>query len=275
MLKMLNVHHHTGDAPTFTRTDPWSSSAALRLLAMALVFAVTADVGGWSPEATAADPVRAGRTFVIEFPHLRPDRRGDVAKMRVRIPDTYRSDQPVPLFIWLGGGNGTSNYGAGVRIADPEKFVLIGLPYPQGANDRRQATMVGDFRRIWAYHQAMLHELGKQIPNIDPDNVSVGGFSNGAHCIDGYLKMTGPSKFFNTFVIAEGGGYRSGRYGSAVRDKRVLVLWGDSSPHRSTGYRLARKLHAAGMDVTRMEMSGTRHSFPVDYQKEAGKWFLP
>ncbi len=240
-----------------------------------VVLALAAIVGGRCHEVAGDDPVRAGQTFEIEFPDLRVDRRGDVAKMRIRIPDDYRSDQLVPLFVWLGGGNGSSNYGPGARIADPEKYLLIGLPYPKGANDRRQSTMVGDFRRIWAYHTAMLRELAKRVPNIGPDNISIAGFSNGAHCIDGYLKMRGPSKFFNTFVITEGGGYRPGRYNTAAYDKRVLVMWGDRSPHKTVGYRLAQKLQRAGMEVSRFQMRDTGHAFPADYQKEAGEWFLP
>lgn len=72
----------------------------------------------------------------------------------------------------------------------------------------------------------------------------------------------------------QNGGYRSGRYASAVQGKRALVLWGDRSPHRSTGVRLARGLELAGMDVSRAEMRGTSHRFPVTYQEYANQWLL-
>lgn len=260
MFNLLSSHRPIQIVWRATR-EPWSA-AILFLLAMMVA------------TAGAAEPIQPGKAFVMEFPQLRVDRRGNMAQMRVRIPETYSPDEPVPLFVWLGGGAGSGNYGAGARIADPQRFVLIGLPYPMGANDRHQKTMVGEFRRIWGYHLTMMKTLTERVPNIDLTQVSIGGFSNGAHCIDGYLKMSEPAKLFNAFVIAEGGGYRSGRHASAVRGKRVLVLWGDKSPHRPTGKKLARRLNHAGMNVAAVEMHDTRHAFPITYQEHANEWLL-
>ena len=144
-----------------------------------------------------------------------------------------------PLFIWLSGGNGSHRVGTGYRIADPERFVLVGLIYPKVANDKYQETMVGDFSRIWSYHRAMLNALAQRVPNISPCHCALAGFSNGAHCIDGYLKMREPAELFSALIPVEGGGYRSGRYASQVCGKPVLVLWGERSSHRPTGPRLA------------------------------------
>lgn len=260
---------------------PWLRKAAtaslcLRLLATILVLtAVSFESNSHPVAATEPAPILPGQKFTIEFPQLALDRRGQVAKMQVRIPDTYNIHTRYPLFVWLSGGKGSHSIGASDRMADPQRFVLVGLPYPQGANDRYQDTMVGDFPRIWAYHRAMLKVLNQRVPNISSDRCVIAGFSNGGHCIDGYLKMYEPANVFSAFILIEGGGYRGGRYARKVQGKPVLVLFGDQSPNRRMGPKLTQSLRRAGMVVTSKKMKETGHSFPAAFREDVSQWLSP
>jgi hypothetical protein len=276
VLRTASAEHQLPPMPRHGRISPGARRAwyPAGVFLVSLLIDLGADIATTAIAAEPSGTLRPGETYTVEFPKLAPDRRGQVAKMQFRIPETYNARQLFPLFVWLAGGDGSHTIGAGYQIADPRRFVLVGLPYPQGADDKYQDTMVGDFPRIWKYHRAMLQELTRRVPNISPAHWAVGGFSNGGHCIDGFLKIHQPASTFAAFILVEGGGYRGGHYSSAVQGKPVLVAWGALSSHRPVAKNLAHRLKFAGMIVDTMEMQGVGHAFPANYQQLASQWFL-
>lgn len=219
--------------------------------------------------------LKPGEVLNIEFPDLGPDRRGNVTKMQVRIPDNYTTDKLFPMAVWLGGGSGGAHSNGVASLVDRRDFVLVGLPYPKGANDRYQATMVGNFPYIWRYHEQMLAALQKLVPNINPRFRMVAGFSNGAHCIDGLLRLPSgaPAEYYNVYVLVDGGGVRlTGRYPQHVLGQHLMVLWGDRSPNARWTPNVAASGRAAGMITNSVQMTATGHAFPKTYRAVVAEW---
>jgi hypothetical protein len=213
--------------------------------------------------------VQPGVTFTLSFPDLAKDRKGNTSEMEVSIPKSYDPNRIFPLLVWLGGGGGSSSIGPGASLVDPDKFILAGMPFPRGANNPNQSNMVGNFPVIWTYHRTMLKELLRVVPNISPDFRVLGGFSNGAHCIDGSMK--GAREYFSTFILAEGGGTDPASYPPS-RGCHIFVCWGSQSPSKAYVPTVSRKAAQAGMKVVTAEMKGEGHEFPEEYQKKVHDW---
>ncbi len=178
------------------------------------------------------------------------------------------------MFVWLAGGEGSLNLR--MDVVDPERFVLVALPYPQGAANPKQANMVGDFPAIWKYHATMLGALQQRVPNLSPLLRVIGGFSNGAHAIDGFLTLRAgeisPVAFaFNVYVMADGG-MAFGDY-SALRGKHLFVCWGEKGhTNKERCSVVVEKARAAGVLVEAVAMEDTGHAFPQPYAHRAGAW---
>ena len=134
------------------------------------------------------------------------------------------------------------------------------MPYPKGANNPGQANMVGNFPVMWRYHKAMLEELHRVIPNINLDFRVLAGFSNGGHCIDGVLGI-GATEYFNTFILADGGGAGGGGKYRPARGCHMFICWGEKSPNKAASPSVITKAKKAGMKIKAVEMKGTGHKF--------------
>jgi predicted peptidase len=151
--------------------------------------------------------VAPGASLKFDFPELTVDRKGALAACHLKLPANYDAAKKYPLVVWLGGGEGGNQPNGSFLPAGD--FILVGLPYPKGANNPKQANMVGDYGKVWAYHRFMLEEIAKVIPNLDRSRSIIAGFSNGGHSIDGMLRLSGSPKltdYFSTFIFADGGG---------------------------------------------------------------------
>ena len=220
-----------------------------------------------APAATAPE-LKPGGSFTLEFPDLPEDRRGEPAKVQVLLPTRYDPAQSYGLYVWLGGGDG--GHHANANVVDRTRFVCAGFPYPKGANNPKQANMVGDFPAIWAYHRPMLQELLRVVPNIHPRLRIIGGFSNGGHCIDGLLSVPSSDfrRHFGTVLLADGG--------VGVGDYRGLsfaaMFWGEQSPAKRIVPRCAALAKSAGVTLLAEEMPGVGHAFPREHEQRAAKW---
>ena len=218
--------------------------------------------------------VAPGATLRFDFPELTVDRKGALAACHLKLPAGYDAAKKYPLVVWLGGGEG-GNQPSGAFLPAGD-LILIGLPYPKGANNPRQTNMVGDYAKVWAYHRFMLEEVAKVVPNIDKPRSIIAGFSNGAHAIDGMLRLSGRpglTDYFGVFLFAEGGGtgYTSLGELNDLQGKFAYVCWGSEKGSNKPDTRhLPAALRTKGAAVTASEMAGVGHAFaPSEYTKIA------
>jgi len=196
---------------------------------------------GWPPRMCAGegeagqDPrVKPGARFSLAFPKLPKTQAGQEMTMEVRIPDGYNPRRQYGLLLWMDGGGGNASIGTGAALGDNAKFVLIGLPFPEGTTDPRQANMVGNPQKLWACYKPMLEELHRVVPNIAPWIRIASGYSNGGHALNALIEVTEFwQRHFNVYILAEGGqGQDEGKpfLNRVFAGRHIAVFWGDKSP---------------------------------------------
>lgn len=220
--------------------------------------------------------VAPGATLRFDFPELTVDRKGALAACHLILPANYDPAKKCPLVAWLAGGEGGNQPNKSFLPAGD--FVLVGLPYPKGANNPAQANMVGDYAKVWAYHRFMLEEIAKVIPNIDKSRSIIAGFSNGGHSIDGMLRLSSGPKltdYFGIFIFADGGGTAYSSKGNLpdLKGKFAYACWGElkgsNKPNTSL---LPKALKAKGATVVGSEMVGIGHAFAESEHGKVAEW---
>ena len=235
----------------------------------------------WLPAtapASAADPrATPGAIVALEFPALPTDKTGAPAVCNVRLPDDYDPAKPVPLLVWIGGGQGSNQPGGGFPLVDKAHWAIAALPYPSTAPPPALALdNEKDLDAILGYHKTMLAEVLKLLPNLDPKLRIVAGFSNGAHTIGTYIAR-GENEFvelFHAFVIIEGGG-NFGKAKKKLRDKFAYLAWGnDASKKGSKEYMayIRDGVKDARLETTTHEMDGVGHAFPDAEKALVKEW---
>ena len=226
------------------------------------------------PRSELKAQVAPGATLRFDFPELTVDRKGALAACHLKLPAAYDTAKKYPLVVWLGGGEG-GNQPSGAFLPAGD-FILVGLPYPKGANNPKQANMVGDYGKVWAYHRFMLEEIAKTIPNIDKSRSIIAGFSNGAHAMDGMLRLSSGPKFtdsFGVFIFIEGGGTGYSSLGELpdLKGKFAYVCWGsEKGSNKADASYLPAALKTKDATVVGSEMAGVGHAFaPSEYAKIA------
>ena len=220
--------------------------------------------------------VAPGATLKFDFPELTVDRHGAMAACNVKLPAGYEAGKKYPLVAWLGGGEGGNNP-SGSFLPEGD-FILVGLPYPKGANNPVQANMVGDFAKIWTYQRFMLDEIAKVIPNIDKSHSIIAGFSNGAHSIDGMLRLSSGPKltdYFSIFVFADGGGttYTSKGNLPDLKGKFAYACWGgEKGSNKAATSLLPKAFKTKGATVLGSEMTGVGHAFAETEHPKVAEW---
>jgi hypothetical protein len=256
---------------------------------LVLLACVAPLVAADKPEKAAAAPVEKavprselkslvapGATLKFDFPELTVDRKGALAACYLILPANYDATKKVPLVVWLGGGEGGNQPNKSFLPAGD--FVLVGLPYPKGANNPKQANMVGDYAKVWAYHRFMLEEIAKIIPNLDRSRSIIAGFSNGGHSIDGMLRLSSGPKltdYFGTFIFADGGGTDYSSKGNLpdLKGKFAYACWGsEKGSNKPATSQLPKALKAKGATVVGSEMAGVGHAFDASEHPKIAEW---
>ncbi len=220
--------------------------------------------------------VAPGASLKFDFPELTVDRHGAMAACNVTLPAGYEATKKYPLVAWLGGGEG-GNTPSKAFLPEGD-FIVVGLPYPKGANNPVQANMVGEFAKIWAYHRFMLDEIAKIIPNIDKSRSIIAGFSNGGHSIDGMLRLSSGPKltdYFGIFVFADGGGtsYTSKGNLPDLKGKFAYACWGsEKGSNKPATSQLPKALKAKGATAIGSEMTGVGHAFAETEHPKVAEW---
>jgi predicted peptidase len=228
------------------------------------------------PRAELKAQVASGAALKFDFPELTVDRKGAMAACHLTLPADYEAAKKYPLVVWLGGGEG-GNTPSKAFLPEGD-FIIVGLPYPKGANNPAQANMVGDYAKVWAYQRFMLDEIAKVIPNIDKSHSIIAGFSNGGHAIDGMLRLSSGPKltdYFGVFIFADGGGtvYSSKGNLPMLKGKFAYACWGSEkgSNKLATG-QLPKALKSKGATVVGSEMAGVGHSFAETEHPKVAEW---
>jgi hypothetical protein len=220
--------------------------------------------------------VAPGASLKFDFPELTVDRKGALAACNLTLPAGYEAAKKYPLVVWLGGGEG-GNTPSKAFLPEGD-FILVGLPYPKGANNPGQANMVGDYAKVWTYQRFMLDEIAKVVPNIDKSHSIIAGFSNGAHAIDGMLRLSSGPKltdYFGVFIFADGGGtvYSSKGNLPSLKGKFAYACWGsEKGSNKLATSQLPKALKAKGATVIGSEMAGTGHAFAVTEHPKVAEW---
>ncbi len=220
--------------------------------------------------------VAPGASLRFDFPELTVDRRGALSACHVKLPAGYDATKQYPLVVWLGGGEG-GNQPSGAFLPAGD-FIVVGLPYPKGANNPVQTNMVGDYGKVWTYHRFMLDEIAKVIPNLDKSRSIIAGFSNGGHSIDGMLRLSSGPKltdYFGIFVFADGGGTTYSSKGNLpdLKGKFAYACWGsEKGSNKPNTSQLPKALKAKGATVVGSEMAGVGHAFDASEHPKVAEW---
>ena len=220
--------------------------------------------------------VAPGASLKFDFPELTVDRYGAMAACHLTLPVDYDAKKKYPLVVWLGGGEGGNT--PNKSFLPEGDFIIVGLPYPKGANNPGQANMVGDYAKVWTYHHFMLDEIAKLIPNIDKAHSIIAGFSNGGHAIDGMLRLSGKPKltdYFGVFIFADGGGTVYSSKGSLpdLKGKFAYACWGgEKGSNKPNTSQLPKALKAKGATVVGSEMAGVGHAFAESERAKVAEW---
>jgi hypothetical protein len=228
------------------------------------------------PRAELKAQVAPGASLKFDFPELTVDRHGALAACNLTLPTNYDAAKKYPLVVWLGGGEG-GNTPSKAFLPEGD-FIVVGLPYPKGANNPAQANMVGDYAKVWTYQRFMLDEIAKVVPNIDKSHSIIAGFSNGGHAIDGMLRLSSGPKLtdtFGIFVFADGGGtaYTSKGALPNLTGKFAYVCWGaEKGSNKPNTSQLPKALKAKGATVVGSEMASVGHSFAESEHPKVAAW---
>ncbi len=220
--------------------------------------------------------VAPGASLKFDFPELTVDRKGALAACHLTLPAGYEAAKKYPLVVWLGGGEGGNQPNGSFLPAGD--FILVGLPYPKGANNPTQANMVGDYAKVWTFQRFMLDEIAKVVPNIDKSHSIIAGFSNGAHAIDGMLRLSGRPKltdYFGIFLFADGGGTGYTSLGALpdLKGKFAYACWGsEKGSNKPNTSHLPKALKAKGATVVGSEMAGVGHAFAETEHPKVAEW---
>lgn len=219
----------------------------------------------------ASDPTpAAGQGFSLDFPELGEDFSGNPMKMEVWIPTDWDAGKKFPLLIFLPGGKGGNSLGEAKNLGRG-KFICAGLPYPDTARNPAQENMVGDFKKLWKAWEPMFERLEKVVPNIDPERSVIGGFSNGAHAIDGLLEAKDFIGRFSAYFLIDGGGALGDRY-KLARGKQLYAAYGEKSPARTIVPTVVERAKKARMVVVSSVMEDSGHSFTAPEKEKVAGW---
>lgn len=236
------------------------------------------------------DALRPGSIVTLEFPELGPSLHHaaeggfPVVLASFHVPVDYDPGRPTPMVLWLSGGTGGAGDHAanGREILGDRGWIVLNLPLfkasleplaKDGSNrwSRLGLSYAGDNEVIWKAYRVMLERVREVIPNIDPENTFMGGFSNGAHTTAILLARPDAevARSFRSFFFIEGGAGLTDY--SVLRGREVLYLQGERHERD-----WVRPFHdgatAAGAKSTWHVMAGVGHELPASEHAFVRAW---
>jgi polyhydroxybutyrate depolymerase len=233
--------------------------------------------------ATTVSSPTPGSTFTVQFPELPPTfydlaQKKDVKpQMTVFLPTNYDPARKHPLLVFLGGGDGGtgSNPSVARELSAEEDFICVGVPLFKVTDPKASG---GDFvmrdpdgRYMWPFFRTMLAKLEELVPNIDPAHRVLGGFSNGAHAVQGLIDESDGeiARRFSAFFFVEGGG-RLEHY-DLLRGKPYLMV-SSNTKSRPRAQEICDAAKAAGARATLVAVDVGQHDFPKSAYPAVQEW---
>ncbi|MDH7569141.1 MAG: hypothetical protein QHJ73_06100 [Armatimonadota bacterium] len=252
------------------------------ILAFLLCASVLATIS--APLRAASAPLLApGTTITVKFPDMPPtyhemvQRRGTTPQMTVFLPTNYDPNRKYPLLVLLYGGDGGNGANPGVAraLTEDKDFVCLSVPLFKVTDPKAPGGNIvmrdEDGRYMWPFFRTMLAKLYEIVPNIDPARQVLGGFSNGAHAVQGMVDQSDGevARRFSAFLFVEGGGRM--QHFELLKGKPYLMLSSNakSLPRAKEVCEAAR---AAGAQTTLLFEDIGSHGFPASSYPAIRKW---
>jgi predicted esterase len=124
---------------------------------------------------------------------------------------------------------------------------------------------------MWPHFRAMLAKLEATVPNLSPEHRVLGGFSNGAHAVQGLIDESDGevARRFSAFLFVEGGG-RLTHY-ELLKGKPYLIV-SSSAKSRPRAAEICATAIAAGVRATHIAVDVGGHAFPVSSYPAVRAW---
>lgn len=240
----------------------------------------------WSgPRRLAAEPAAklvAGSTVTITFPEMPPtfyamfEKKDVKAQMTVFLPRNYDPGRKHPLLIFLNGwdGGAASNPGVARALSQEQEFICVCVPLFKKTDLHAPGGFImnaTDARYMWPFFRTMLASLEALVPNIDPLHRILGGFSNGAHAVQGLVDESDGEvvRRFSGFFFVEGGG-RMQHY-ELLNGKPYLMV-SSSAKSRPRAQEICDAAKAAGAKATLVAVDVGKHDFPASAYPAVRAW---
>jgi predicted peptidase len=252
-------------------------SVSFRWLAMALLVAASARAAESTPKLA---PRSIFTVVFAEMPATFYDlhQKKDVkAQMTVFLPTNYDQGRKHPLLVFLSGGDGGtgSNPKVARALSAEEDFVCVDVPLFKATDSESTG---GDFimrgpdaKYMWPFFRTMLAKLEELVPNLDPAHRVLGGFSNGAHAVQGLIDESDGevARRFSAFFFVEGGG-RLEHY-ELLKGKPYLMV-SSSAKSRPRAQEVCDTAKAAGARATLIAVDVGKHDFPAAAYPAVRQW---
>ena len=221
--------------------------------------------------------IKPDTTFRVEMPNLAKTYSNQTAGFTVYLPADYEYPKPIPLLVFLNGGDGKDGVKQARKITESKGYVLVSLPYTSEINkDGPLGQVEKNMDLIESYHAAMLKKLDELIPNLSNNKV-ITGSSNGAHIVGSALVMGWDCylTYFNAFALWEGGSSISRNF-KAVKNKKyqVWVGWGGKSDSKNFTINIANSMEESGVKLTRQEIETAGHGINNDVISAIRYWLV-
>jgi predicted esterase len=128
-----------------------------------------------------------------------------------------------------------------------------------------------DGKYMWPFFKTMLARLDEAVPNLDPKNQVLGGFSNGAHAIAALLDESegALASRFSAFLFVEGGGKL--RQYESLKDKPFLMV-SSNAKSQPRAQQICDAAKAAGAKASLIVEDVGKHDFPKSAYPAVGQW---
>jgi len=236
-------------------------------------------VGGAEPVPRLAP----GSSFTIRFPKMPPtfyelyQKKDMKAQMTVFLPNNYEPSRKHPLLVFLNGGDGGtgSNPGVARALVAEKDFICVSVPLFRMTDPKAPGSDYvmrdPDAKYMFPFFRTMLAKLDQLVPNIDPAHRVLGGFSNGAHAVQGLIDQSNGeiARRFSAFLFVEGGG-RLQHY-DLLKGKPYLIV-SSNQKSRPRAQQVCDAAKAAGARATLIAVDVGKHDFPESAYPAVRAW---